>query len=1832
MGRAARLDNHRPLLHAARAKANRSPVATAMPNDRRRHLLPLALWPLLAVLGCANAAPTADDGVPVATDAAALADAAVASDSAKPAPGACLTAADCPAVTAVCQTPQCVNSQCGTKTLSSGPCEDGDPCTLGEKCDQGACVASIDLCACRSDKDCPDDGDLCNGTPFCDKSALPYACRGKPASAIVCKASGDTACTKNACVAKTGQCVATAIENATFACADGACGWRESPAPSGAIFGCDDGSPCTLGDICAKGQCQAGADVCACHSDTDCPDDANLCNGKPYCDKSKPPWQCKTNPGSVVACIPTSDTACAKAVCLPATGTCTSAPVEQVQQACDSAGCSWQLAPPGATAPPLSCSDGNPCTQGEACSNGQCAGGTETCKCKTDLDCAAKEDGNLCNGTLFCNKASGDCQVNPATQIGCPSGEDTACAKNVCYPKTGACQPASVEFTEQVCAKGACHWQLLPPGTGNSGVVGCNDGIACTSGEACSGGQCQGGVDTCACKVDSDCQKLDDGDLCNGTLYCNKATQQCQFNPASLVNCQSVGNTDCTWSACDPKTGQCQPTVVGKVVSVCVGPAGAPTACVVEVAATPEKLDIGCEDGDPCTKGDVCVTGTCKSGAQTCSCKTDGDCAAQDDGDLCNGTFFCNKQNGKCAFNPATVVNCPSVGDTTCLKNACQPQTGACLPTAAELTQIVCDAASGCHLEAAPKGKVAPLSACEDGQVCTKGDVCGAGKCASGVFVCECNTAADCASKDDGNLCNGVFYCDKTDLGDPKCKPNPASAVLCPPANGQCVSAQCNPATGLCGQAAAQQGKSCDDGTLCTANDVCSNGSCVGLALDCSDGTACTNDSCAPTKGCAHVLTNCDDGNGCTLDLCDGATGKCLYDATKLNNTPCSDGNGCTVSDVCSGGKCNSGAVASCPLPALACQIGVCVAKDAKDYTCISATAPDGAGCGDGKACTLDATCKSGQCQPGTVERYSTVGDTDSSGNHVRWTAVSPAANGEVAVAGVAWTGGSNGIGSSATKWTVAKISAAGKIVWSQLMPTLMGPVPDQNVLTVLAAADGSTYLAGTDTAPNGSGGSLPQKPFIARYTSDGKQDWKKLYGSADTIQFCTAALLAPGGVSWLAGPKVVGTTTTLFVAQVAPTWEPSWQKDFDVGQNLQVVQVLPQPGGGVVVVGTRGNTPTGQTLLAFIDADGNLLAQKMLPNPAAGNYKVRFATSAGLRGDGAIVVVGNDVGFSIKRPFQALTKPDGELWVADFLGNPGRFLAVAVAGGDQTLLAGQYQPLGAANPTGWLQGTDGWLNGQWSAAATTTQQSYGAATAHIWYGAAASPGGGWLAVGAMLHPTAGWRPLLLRADAWGHGTCSEAGVCAGKPGKACDDADPCTLDTCTAVAGCGSQVVANLRCLPADNCSEVSSCGGGACKQTDFGRLYARPQLKGSTTYALSQLTDGTTVATGTTGPATAPQAWVGRSDPAGNLGWTDVFSMQPSLVTLQYAYGHAVAPTPDGGFLIAANSRENDSNIQGCVTCLKRYRRLRRYTASKGLAWEIWSTASTMQESDDLLAHGDGTWTWLWRDADGVKATKVNQSGVVVYEKGFYGPLYDGTAITKFAFGMHGSPTNDGGAWVSGWRWQANLRHPWAVKLDNAANAVLTNHAILTAQNSNGHVPIRLAASGDGGFYGLFQRLLTSGGVVSVFARFDAGANVLWQQVLQDDAAYSAWDVRLLADGTLWLAGEALLNGDSFQWLDRRTAAGLRAQRALLPMAGPAFAVQPLASLDLLVGGRATLADGIWSTLQRTDPWGHPGCKAAGVCAAVAAAQCDDGQPCTADLCDPVSICSQKPIAGCK
>ncbi|MCB9740467.1 MAG: hypothetical protein H6747_14485, partial [Deltaproteobacteria bacterium] len=932
-----------------------------------------------------------------------------------------------------------------------GLCDDGEPCSINDACKAGTCTAGKqNICGCEADTDCPDvDNNLCNGVPYCDKDHFPYACKDKPNSQVTCPGLDDP-CKQNLCDPKTGGCTEVGVIGGTP---------------------CDDGDACTSGDACQGGSCKGGVDTCSCQQDTDCEDaDGDPCTGVPYCDKSSGKGVCTLNPASVVVCSTAADTACRKNTCNKQLGSCVLTPVPDGDK--------------------VVCDDGDACTTGEVCIAGACTGGVDTCKCSSDAECAGQDDGNLCNGTMFCNLQSGKCEVNPATSVTCPTVGDTACSKNVCIPKTGQCEVLARDAVKKVgCSLvdlgggilvDICLFQPKQDGeTADPGPFACEDGNPCTAGDVCEGGACKTGQSVCECKTNADCAAKDDGDLCNGVLFCNGQSGKCEIDPSSVVTCKSVDDTACVKNTCNPKLGVCQP----------------------------KQIEGPCDDGEPCTKGDLCKLGQCAPGTFTCECKEDKDCAGKDDGNLCNGVPFCDKTGPTpaCKTNPATVVTCPSVDDTTCLKNQCQPKTGQCVPTqAAPETPCddgdACTASDTCKLgqcqggaficeckqdldckddgdlcngipfcdksAAKPVCKVNPQTAitcpnaddtaclkntcqktsgacvptpvppetqCDDGDACTTGDVCKLGQCTPGAFTCECKEDVDCVGKDDGDPCNGVWFCDKSGAK-PACKPQPNSEVFCPKGDDTaCLKNTCDPKTVQCKLSPVKPGTPCDDGEACTVEEYCDAGDCKGGKPNaCDDGDKCTVDSCDAKTGCKHTPKSCDDGNDCTVEACDDKTGNCSAPAAAKAGTLCNgDDKGCTVGDACDGkSACVTGAAVACKQPSDLCKEAVCQDKGGTDYACVEATRADGSDCDDATSCKVGATCKSGKCQTAPDDTLYSDLDITPKGAWLQLNGIS-AAEGRDFYIGGSWRSNqsASASGNAGFLW---RMDVRGKLIWSR--------------------------------------------------------------------------------------------------------------------------------------------------------------------------------------------------------------------------------------------------------------------------------------------------------------------------------------------------------------------------------------------------------------------------------------------------------------------------------------------------------------------------------------------------------------------------------------------------------------------------------------------------------------------------------------------------------------------------------------------------------------------------------------------------------------------------------
>jgi Cys-rich repeat protein len=575
-----------------------------------------------------------------------------------------------------------------------------------------------------------------------------------------------------------------------------------------------------------------------------------------------------------------------------------------------------------------SCDDGDPCTSNDVCSAGVCSGadipGCINCasaaECNDNNPCTSNtcvggvcqfppddgiacDDGNICTETDTCS--GGICAGTPisgcdACTVHADCNDGNPCTTDSCHP-LGVCIYANNKLPcndgiactqNDICSGGICAGTSTPDGGA------CDDGSVCTAGETCTGGVCGGGTPT------NEGATCNDGNLC--TLNDTCAAGVCAGTP---MDCSAL-NDQCNVGQCNPTTGACEPVAINE---------GGP-----------------CSDGQACTENDTCVNGVCETTPIDCSmlngpCGT-GVCNAStglcevvpmnegqpcDDGSVCTANDSC--VNGFCT-GPG--VDCSGL-DGPCVRGACHPIAGVC--------------------EALPANEG---GACNDSDLCTTGDVCTGGACGGTPVDCSglatvCRSAAcnpstgSCettsinkgAACDDGNLCTQTDVCTGG-----VCAGMPAD---CSALNSGCLVGVCNTGTGACEQVPAGEGGACDDGNLCTQNDICISGSCAGTAVNCSS-----------------------LNTACTLGVCNGSTGQCQAIPTNPGGS-CNDNNRCTINDRCNAGVC-SGTPKDCSAFTDACNIGTCNLVNGQ---CEATPANEGAPCNDGLACTINDVCVNGDCE-----------------------------------------------------------------------------------------------------------------------------------------------------------------------------------------------------------------------------------------------------------------------------------------------------------------------------------------------------------------------------------------------------------------------------------------------------------------------------------------------------------------------------------------------------------------------------------------------------------------------------------------------------------------------------------------------------------------------------------------------------------------------------------------------------------------------------------------------------------------------------------------------------
>jgi cysteine-rich repeat protein len=167
----------------------------------------------------------------------------------------------------VCTDDTCLAGKGCVYQANTAVCDDGNACTLGDKCQGGQCQGGVGQ-GCDDGNVCTTDG--CNGAKGCVHVNNTALCPDND----VC--TSDEICAAGACTVVKQVC------DDGNACTQDWCHSQlgcQSAAPAG-LLACSDGNACTLGDSCVAGKCVAGS-AASCNDGNPCTKDS--CDTKTGC-------------------------------------------------------------------------------------------------------------------------------------------------------------------------------------------------------------------------------------------------------------------------------------------------------------------------------------------------------------------------------------------------------------------------------------------------------------------------------------------------------------------------------------------------------------------------------------------------------------------------------------------------------------------------------------------------------------------------------------------------------------------------------------------------------------------------------------------------------------------------------------------------------------------------------------------------------------------------------------------------------------------------------------------------------------------------------------------------------------------------------------------------------------------------------------------------------------------------------------------------------------------------------------------------------------------------------------------------------------------------------------------------------------------------------------------------------------------------------------------------------------------------------------------------------------------------------------------------------------
>ncbi|HEX2879555.1 MAG TPA: MYXO-CTERM sorting domain-containing protein [Polyangiaceae bacterium] len=822
----------------------------------------------------------------------------------------------------------CGGGQCqrGQNADPGTPCDDGNQCTIATTCDETGTCGGGD----KSDGLPCDDGNPCTKDTMCNAGECGS---GSTSSGESCDRDGNL-CTQDQCVEM--ECMPGGPLNCDDGkvCTDDICDPQKGCGHSNNTATCNDGNPCTTGDRCQAGSCEAGGNAtsgtpCGSSGNTDC-DNPDTCDGSGNC-------QLNNEAASFV---------CRSAVA----GGC------DVAETCGSGNT-------GACPTDLFVAVDTPCGSGSNtdCDNPDSCDGSGACLVNNELSthvCRVAGTNATCDPAETCGSGNtGACPGNAFAGSGTPCGSsaNTDCDNPDTCDGSGTCQNNNegASFVCRAAAAGGCD-VAETCGSGNTGA--CPTNLFAAEDTPCGSG------------ANTDC---DNPDTCNDSGSCQNNNEAASF----VCRAAQAGGCDVA-ETCGASTGAC-PSDVFMINGTPCG-SGTNTDCDNPdscnngaCAANNEAANFVCRSAIPggCDAAETCGsgnTGACPADqiatpGTPCGSNTNTDC---DNPDSCDAAGVCQLNNEAANF----VCRSAIAGGCDVAETCGSGNTGAC-PSDQVVTNGTpcgsnantdCDNPDSCNNGACAANNEASSFVCRAAVAggCDVAETCGAstGACPTDLFAavntpCGSNGNTDC---DNPDTCNGSGSCQTN---------NEAPNFVCRAAvAGGCdVAETCGGSTGACPtDLFVTNGTPCGSSanTDCDNPDTCNAGSCAinreaaghecrPQSDDCDVAETCngTTDINCPADAIEPSTTVCRGTGGvCDVeDHCDGTNKACPADAKSTAQCRAASGT-CDVAESC------DGVANDCPADGVASSSTVCRGVAAGSQGCDIAENCDGAG----KACPTD--------------------------------------------------------------------------------------------------------------------------------------------------------------------------------------------------------------------------------------------------------------------------------------------------------------------------------------------------------------------------------------------------------------------------------------------------------------------------------------------------------------------------------------------------------------------------------------------------------------------------------------------------------------------------------------------------------------------------------------------------------------------------------------------------------------------------------------------------------------------------------------------------------------